>query len=217
MVKDLSGHATFFSYFLQITSIILIPRNTSLRCISSKMSSNPAAVARAKMVSVTIVSNDGASSSRDSGKTKAHEIAESTSPRFSWSSTSSEELKAATYASSIYSDHEEPPTCQLLARGATDSLAHEPRPMPVPHAAPATDSAQQHIPSASARAESLKPTSQPIVRSSLRLSLASFVSRLFRWSKKWQQRTALSTASEDDRKESERVNRFSARQAFPLR
>lgn len=187
------------------------------------------------MVPVTIISNDGASSSRDSGKAKIQKIVESSPPQCSSSPTISEEMSTApTSTSSIYSDHDEPSTCQPRATGATRTLAHKPPSVPESHPAPQPNSPQRHVPSACdpvpapgapqthvpsacARTESVEPASQPKLISSLRLSLASFVSRLFSWRKKEQHEPALAKAREDDQRDSERLNRRSALQLLPLR
>lgn len=181
------------------------------------MSTNSAAVVHF-MVPVTIVSNYGASSSRDRDRTKAQEIAECSPPRCSSSPTTSEESTTATSTSSIYSGHDEPSTCQLLAPGATNSLADRTRSMSASHPAPAPHSPQRRGSKACAREESLEQTSQPRLKSSVRLSLASLLSRLFSRRKKETRGRAFLKAREDDQKESERLNRLSARQAFlPLR
>lgn len=90
--------------------------------------------------------------------------------------------------------------------------------MSASHPSPAPHSPQRRGSKACAREESLEQTSQPRLKSSLRLSLASFLSRLFTRRKKGKHGRAFPKAREDDQKESERLNRLSARQAFlPLR
>lgn len=220
MVNGLSRHGYLSSYSFQITNILLIPTNTPLRCVSlsaDKMSNDSAAVVRFN-IPVTIISNYGASSSRDRDRTKAQEIAECSPPQCSSSPTTSEESTTATSTSSIYSDHDEPSTCQLLAPGATNSLADRTRSMSASHPTPAPHSPQRRGSKPCAREESLEQTSQPRLKSSLRLSLASLLSRLFTRRKKGKHGRAFHKACQDDQKESERLNRLSARQAFlPLR
>lgn len=220
MVTGLSGHWWLSSYSLQITNILLIPTNTPLHCVSlqaDKMSNNSAAVVRFNMVPVTIISNDGASSSRDCDRTKAQEIAECSPPQCSSSPTDSEASTTATSTSSIYSDADKPSTCEMLVPGVTNLLEDGTRSMSASRPAPAPHSPQRRASKACAREESLERTSHPRL-TSLRLSLASFVSRLFTRRKKGKHGRAFPKTREDDQKESERLNRLSARQAFlPLR
>lgn len=181
------------------------------------MSSKPPAVVRPRMVPVTIISNDGASSSRDCGTTRAQEIAEFSPPQCSSTLTDSEKDTTPTSTSSLYSDHDEPSACQVLAPNATSTLAHKPRSMSASHLAPVPKLPQRYVPSACTRAKSLEPNARPTRMSSLRLSLASFVSRLFTRRKKGRHQPALSKVREDDRKEFERLNRMSARMtSLPL-
>lgn len=221
MVNGLSRHGYISSYSFQITNILLIPTNTPLRCVclqADKMSNNSAAVVHFNMVPVTIVSNYGASSSRDRDRTKAQEIAECSPPQCSSSPTASEESTTATSTSSVYSDHDEPCTCQLLVPGVTSPLADRARSMSASYPDPAPQLPQRRGSKACAREESLEQRPQPRLMSSLRLSLASLLSRLFTRRKKGKHGRAFSKACEDDQKESERLTRLSARQAFlPLR
>lgn len=184
------------------------------------MSSNPAAVVRVRKMPIVVVSNDGASSSRDCGKAQSQEIAESSPPQGSSSPTISDHSTEATSNISIYSDRDEPSTCQLLAprEHAPNGLARRACVGSTRYPTPVPDSLHERGSSAWARADSPEPTSQPTLMSSLRLSLAAFVSRLFAPSKKGEHAPALSKAHEGDRKEPERLHRWSASRAFlPLR
>lgn len=184
------------------------------------MSSPPAAAVRVRKMPIIVVSNDGASSSWDRSKVHSPEIAESSPRKGSSSPKTSNHSTPATSSSSIYSDRDEPSTCPLLApreyglnyalgRRACGGSTRYPTPVPEP--------LQESVSRARARADSPDPPSQPTLMSR-RLSLASFVSRLFTRSNKGQHAPALLQAREDDRKESERLRRWSAgRACLPLR
>lgn len=73
---------------------------------------------------------------------------------------------------------------------------------------------KEHAPSVPAEADLPKSESKPGRMSSLRLSLVSFVSRLFGTGRKKLHRQTHSNTREDDQKEIERLDRYAARRAL---
>lgn len=180
--------------------------------------SNPTATVRTRMLPTLVISNDGASSSRDRTKFEFRETDEFSPPQFSPETTKSEQSTRATSHSSTYSDRDDRSICSMPelpseAAARTADAGQTPRP------SLAQDSPlKERIPNPCARADLPSSKSEPTRMSSLKLSLASFMSRLFGSSKRAHRGRALSETCEDDRKESERLDRWSARQAFlPLK
>lgn len=183
--------------------------------------SDPAAAGRARSIGTLVISNDGASSSRDRAKFEFRETDESSPPQCSSSPTKSEHSTTSTSGSSIYSDGDEQSTCPPHAprERASEAAARTADAGLTPHPSPKLDSLlNEPIPGDPARAGPPKSKSEPPLISSLRLVLASFVSTLFPPSIKWHHRSTSSKAHEDDRKESERLDRWAARRALlPLK
>ena len=186
------------------------------------MSFKLAAGLSATTIPTLVVSNDGGSSSRTHAKFQIRETPGSPLPQGSSSPTKSEQNTAPASSSSVYSDCDQQSwiTCPLSVprEHALDDAARTALADSTPRPSSAPDPLQEPTPRASSRADPSEPKAQPTLMSSLRLSLASFVSRLFHPSKKANHNPASSKTWEDDRKESERLDRWSARQAFlPLR
>lgn len=224
-MKGLSGHESLSSYSLQIRSIILFnPTNTSppryVSLQADKMSSMPSAAVRVRTISTLIVSNEGAGSSQGGAKFQFQDTPEY-SPRRSLSSpTDSNPSTAATSNSSVYSDRDDQ-SARLLhvpQEHASNTPARRANAGSTPHPSPTPGALQRNEPSTCVRAGLPKSKSEPTLMSSLRRSLSSFVSTLFTPRRKGQHASSHSETRQDDRKESERLRRWSARQgSLPLR
>lgn len=178
------------------------------------MSSNPAATVRARTMPPLVISNDGASSSRDRAKFEFRETDELSPPQCPSGTTKSEQGTTATSNSSTYSDRDDRSICSMPelpseAAARTADAGLTPRPSLTPDLL-----IGERVPSACARVGHPRSGSEPTRRSSLRLSLASFMARLFGPNKRAHRGRTLSKTCEDDRKESERLDRWSARQAY---
>lgn len=200
------------------------PTNTSpphyVSLQADKMSTMSSVVVRAITIPTLIVSNEGASSSHGGAKFQFQDTPE-LSPRLrSPSPTDSDQGTAATSNSSIYSDHDDDSIHLLHApqEHASHTPVQKDNAGSTPHPCPTLSALQKHKPNACVRAVLPKSKSEPTLISSLRRSLSSFVSTLFTPRKKGQHASSHSETRQDDRKESERLARWSAHQDFlPLR
>lgn len=196
------------------------PYSASLRAGNT---SKPAATSRQMSIPPTsVISNEGASSSRDRTKFEFRFSDESSPPHEPTSPTKAEQSILSTSNISVYSDTDDQSKSSLHTseeEQASEAAAWRAVTAPTPGPPPTHDS-QLHArpPSPPVEADLPHSKSKPGWRSSLRISLASFMSRLFTSSKKKIHGYTLSEAQEGDKKESERMDRLAARTALlPLR
>lgn len=185
------------------------------------MSTRTAAV-RVRRTPIVVVSNEGASSSRESGARGIQKPVIPLSPPAPCSSspTSSAQSTSTTCSSIPHSEHVEHPTCPPPAprERVSSTITRKPCPGSTSHSVPAPDAPQERASSAPARNDSPVSMSPPTLVSALRLSLSSFVSTLVNSGKKSQHEPAIPKTREKDQMESERVCRWSASQTFlPLK
>lgn len=184
--------------------------------------SKPAATARPRSITALAISNEGASSSRDRSKFEFQFSDESSPPHESTSPAKSEQSTSSTSDSSVYSNNDDQSKAPLLTsqeEQASEAVAQRTGIVLTPDPLPALEShVHDHALNGPVEADLLQSKSKPGWRSSLRMSFASFMSRLFTPIKNKVHKKTLPETKEGDRKETERLDRLAARTALlPLR
>lgn len=180
--------------------------------------SKSAAAGLPRSIHTLVISNDGASTSRDPTKFEFRDSDELSPRHGSTSPTKSEQSDSSTSNTSVYSNSDDQSKFPLHTSREHASEAVTQRAVTVltPCPFPTLDSELNNraTTSAPAKTDLANSKSKPGRRSSLRISLASFMSRLSTLSKKKPHKQSHSKTLEGDQKETERLDRLAARTAL---